>query len=93
MTLADLRPGDLATVLHIVDPTVRAQAIRFGIAEGADIACETVIRSGPVIISRGMMEYAVGYNLAQQIEVVSRGCRGRMGGRGRRCRRGWGRHE
>lgn len=70
MKLADMRPGECAKVTRIDDPTVRAQAIRFGISEGSEIICDEVIPAGPVIIRRGLMQYAVGRNLAQHIEVV-----------------------
>ncbi len=70
MKLADMKPGERAKVTRIEDATVRAQAIRFGISEGSEIICDEVIPAGPVIIRRGLMQYAVGRNLAQHIEVT-----------------------
>lgn len=93
MTLADMRPGELARIVYIDDPVVRAQAIRFGIAEGADVCCETVIKAGPVVVSRGMMEYAIGRNLAQQIEIQPQGRRQRQQRHGHRNRGRGCRHE
>ncbi|MBS3985345.1 MAG: ferrous iron transport protein A [Selenomonadales bacterium] len=69
MNMSDLRRGDTAVVRKIIDELVRAQAIRFGIAEGALFAVEEVLPHGPVIVRRGTMRYAIGRNLARQIEV------------------------
>ncbi|MGI6358663.1 MAG: FeoA family protein [Bacillota bacterium] len=82
MRLADLRPGERAVVSKIMNDTVRAQAIRFGIAEGSEISCEEVISRGPVMIRRGLMQYAIGRKLAEQIAVHPRfGGRRHRGGR------------
>jgi ferrous iron transport protein A len=67
--LAELRPGERAVVTKIDDSTVRAQAIRFGISEGSEIGCDEIIPGGPVIIRRGLMQYAIGRQLAQHIAV------------------------
>lgn len=94
MTLADMRPGERARIAYIGDPVVRAQAIRFGIAEGADVCCETTIKCGPVVVSRGMMQYAIGRNLAKQIEILPQRQRQQQSQRRRHRRRGGGcRHE
>ena len=69
MNMSDLRRGEMAVVRKIVDELVRAQAIRFGIAEGALISVEEVLPLGPVIVRRGTSRYAIGRNLARQIEV------------------------
>lgn len=81
MRLADLRQGESAVVHQIEDPTVRAQAIRFGISEGSEIGCDEIIPGGPVIIRKGRMQYAIGRNLAQHISVQLR-----RSGRGREVR-------
>lgn len=70
MKLAEMRPGEYAKILSIADDTVRAQAIRFGIAEGAVVQCEGVIAAGPIVVRRGQMRYAIGRALADQIEVL-----------------------
>ncbi|MDP3058267.1 MAG: FeoA domain-containing protein [bacterium] len=56
---------------RIENDLVRAQAIRFGISEGTDIHIDEVLLNGPIIIRRGHMQYAVGRNLAKQIEVTT----------------------
>jgi Fe2+ transport system protein FeoA len=80
MRLVDLRPGEYAVVTRIEEETVRAQAIRFGIAEGAEIGCDEIIPGGPVVIRRGRMQYAIGRNLARQIVIQPR-FHGQRGGR------------
>jgi len=69
MYMTDLRRGDWAVVRKIADELVRVQAIRFGIAEGAVFSVEEILPLGPVILKRGTMRYAIGRNLARQIEV------------------------
>lgn len=69
MKLADMRQGEQAVVTRIEDSTMRAQAIRFGIAEGSEISCDEIIPRGPVVIRRGLMQYAIGRHLAEQIAV------------------------
>lgn len=72
MYMSELRRGDYAVVKRIGSDLVRAQAIRFGIAEGSEVSVEEVLPAGPVILRRGTMSYAVGRNLARQIEVERR---------------------
>lgn len=72
MFMSELRRGDRAIVKHIASELVRAQAIRFGISEGSEVSVDEVLPAGPVILRRGTMQYAVGRNLAQQIQVESR---------------------
>lgn len=69
MTLSQVKPGDFVYVISIPDRDVRAQAIRFGIAEGAQVACAEKLPKGPVIISKGRQEIAIGRKLAESIEV------------------------
>ncbi|MEW6723929.1 MAG: ferrous iron transport protein A [Bacillota bacterium] len=68
-TLARLERGQLARIMRIDDPGVRAQALRFGIGEGAEIACQERVPFGPVIIRKGRQEIAIGRNLAGRITV------------------------
>ncbi|KAF0196025.1 MAG: FeoA family protein [Bacillota bacterium] len=72
MFMSELKRGDRATVKHIASELIRAQAIRFGISEGSEVSVEEVLPAGPVILRRGTMQYAIGRNLAQQIQVESR---------------------
>jgi ferrous iron transport protein A len=69
VTLADVKKGQKFKIDSIVDPNVRAQAIRFGIAEGAEVVCFEKIPLGPVIIGRGLQEVAVGRKLAEKIYI------------------------
>lgn len=69
MTLAQAQCGQHIEVISILDPVVRAQAIRFGIAAGARVACSGKLPAGPVIITKGRQEIAVGRRLAENIEV------------------------
>ncbi len=70
MTLSELKRGEVAVIGHIANDLVRAQAIRFGIAEGSEITIEEVLPAGPIILQRGNMHYAVGRNLAREIAVA-----------------------
>jgi len=67
--MSELRKGDVVIVKSIQNDLVRAQAIRFGIAEGALVSVEEVLHSGPIVLRRGLMRYALGRNLARQIQV------------------------
>jgi ferrous iron transport protein A len=72
MTLADVKRGDSFNIKYIPDPLVRAQALRFGISEGAKLVCGEKIPGGPVIIKRNLQEIAVGRGLARQILIELR---------------------
>ncbi|MEW6458370.1 MAG: ferrous iron transport protein A [Bacillota bacterium] len=69
MTLDRVKRGQSMTITNIPDALVRAQAIRFGIAEGETVFCEEVVPSGPIIISKNRQEIALGRGLARQIAV------------------------
>jgi len=69
MTLAEAKQGQKVIIQHISDPLIRAQAIRFGIAEGAQVTCSTVVPSGPVTLKKNLQEIAVGRGLAAMITV------------------------
>lgn len=69
MTLDNARKGQVVRVLRIPEPQVRAQAIRFGVAEGQLITCSDIVPAGPVVIRRNRQEIAVGRRLASRIEV------------------------
>ncbi|MHB1136885.1 MAG: FeoA family protein [Coriobacteriia bacterium] len=68
-TLLALRPGEDGVVGHIADDSARAQAVRFGIGDGALITCITTLPGGPVVLRAGRQEIAVGRGLAARIEV------------------------
>ena len=71
MTLADVKKGQKFVIASIPDNQIRAQAIRFGLNEGAEAECAETIASGPVIIKRGRQEIAIGRRLAMAITVKS----------------------
>ncbi|MCE5202662.1 MAG: ferrous iron transport protein A [Actinomycetia bacterium] len=68
-TLAHLRRGDRCVVLGIDDELARAQATRFGMAEGASVSCVTALPAGPVVVRSGRQEIAVGRRLARRIRI------------------------
>ncbi len=69
MTLDRMKRGQRCRILSIPSELVRAQALRFGIAEGEVVTCCEVIPAGPVVISKNRQEIAIGRGLARQIEV------------------------
>ena len=69
MTLADIKKGERFNITQINDEKIRAQALRFGISEGANLSCEEKIPGGPVIIKRRLQEIAIGRNLANNILI------------------------
>lgn len=69
MTLADVKKGDKFNIIQINDEKVKAQALRFGISDGAVLYCDEKIPGGPVIIKRNMQEIAIGRGLARNIKV------------------------
>jgi len=69
MVLTDVKRGQTFKILSIPNDIIRAQAIRFGIAEGTVVSCEQLIPAGPVIIRKNKQEIAVGYALAREILV------------------------
>ncbi|MBM7555192.1 FeoA family protein [Halanaerobacter jeridensis] len=69
MTLADVNCGEEFKITDIKDDKIRAQALRFGISEGANVSCAEKVPGGPVIIKRNLQEIAVGRRLAKNITV------------------------
>lgn len=65
-----MRPGDDGVVGHIGDDRARAQAVRFGIGDGAHIHCITALPGGPVVVRAGRQEIAIGRGLAARIQVA-----------------------
>ena len=68
-TLAAALPGDDVVIGRIDDDTARAQALRFGMGEGATVRCMTVVPAGPLVVRAGRQEIAVGRGLARRIAV------------------------
>lgn len=69
MTLDKVKRGQIIKILAIPSEAVRAQAIRFGIAEGEVVACAEVIPAGPVVLKKNMQEIALGRGIAKTINV------------------------
>lgn len=69
MTLAEVKRGQRCRIINIPSEKIRAQALRFGIAEGEIVTCREKIPAGPVVIARNRQEIAVGRRLARQIQV------------------------
>ena len=69
MTLDKAKKGQTMLIKSIPDSLIRAQAIRFGINEGAVVTCREVVPAGPVIVERHKQEIAIGRNLAKSITV------------------------
>ena len=68
-TLADARVGERFVVTSVEDEGARVTAQRFGMAEGACVACITRIPAGPIVLRAGRQEIAVGRDLARRIGV------------------------
>ena len=68
-TLADARAGERFVVTSVDDDHARVTALRFGMAEGACVACITRIPAGPIVLRAGRQEIAVGRDLARRIGV------------------------
>lgn len=71
MTLDLVGKGQKLEIVHIPDSSIRAQAIRLGIYEGAKLVCSEKLPAGPVILQNRMQEIAIGRNLAKKIDVKS----------------------
>lgn len=71
MTLAQVKRGTKVRIESIPDEMIRAQAIRFGISEGAEVECVEKIPAGPVIIRKRFQEIAIGRRLAENIRVTA----------------------
>lgn len=69
MTLDLAVKGQKIEVVHIPDSSIRAQAIRLGIFEGARLVCYEKLPAGPVILQNRMQEIAIGRNLAKKITI------------------------
>ena len=69
MTLDRVKKGQIIKIISIPDPDVRAQAIRFGIAEGAVVTCDEVVPAGPVVLRKNRQQIAMGRRLAGTIVI------------------------
>lgn len=69
MTLDKVKRGQLIKILSIPSSSIRAQAIRFGIAEGEIVSCAEIVPAGPVVLKKNMQEIALGRTIARSIDV------------------------
>ncbi|KXG76440.1 FeoA family protein [Thermotalea metallivorans] len=69
MTLDLAVRGQKIEVVKIPDANIRAQAIRLGIYEGAQLICSEKLPAGPIILQNRMQEIAIGRNLAKKISI------------------------
>ena len=70
ISLSSVKKGQTFKVTSIPGSEVRAQAIRFGIAEGSTLECEEKVPAGPIIVRKNNQEIAIGRTLAKSIQVV-----------------------
>ncbi len=69
LTLDKVKRGDFVKVCSIPGELIRAQAIRFGISEGAVVMCAEIVPAGPVVVRKSKQEIAIGRGLAKGILV------------------------
>lgn len=69
MTLDKAVKGQKVEIIHIPDANIRAQAIRFGICEGAQLTLAEKLPAGPIILQNRMQEIAIGRRLAESIKI------------------------
>lgn len=68
-TLAAVPVGSRVRVRYVGDGDMRAQAIRLGLAAGAELDVWARLPGGPVLVARGAQQIAVGRALAGRIWV------------------------
>lgn len=69
MTLDRIKRGQSFKVISMPDEMIRAQAIRFGIAEGEILTCEEIIPAGPIIVRKERQDIALGRKLCKSIDI------------------------
>lgn len=69
MTLASALRGDRLVIELIPSPLIRAQLIRFGLGEGSVVRLLEKLPAGPVVLSKGHQEIAIGRRLSETISV------------------------
>lgn len=69
MTLEQAAKGQRVLILDVEENSMRAQAMRLGIYEGAEFICAEKIKGGPVILCGQGGETAVGKRLSQKIRI------------------------
>lgn len=69
MTLVQAKKGSKVKIIAIPDGINKSQLMRMGISEGAQVICQEVLPSGPVILRCKRQEIAIGRKLAEGIVV------------------------
>lgn len=69
MTLDSAEVGDELLVKQIPDPTAATVAMRLGISSGEILTLAAKIPGGPLVVTRGDMEIALGREICKGIEV------------------------
>ncbi|HYE84235.1 MAG TPA: ferrous iron transport protein A [Clostridia bacterium] len=69
MTLDKVKRGNKVRIIKIDNGSLKTQAIRIGIYEGAVFLCSEKLPGGPIILQNRLQEVAVGRGLAEDIEV------------------------
>jgi Fe2+ transport system protein FeoA len=78
--LDQCRPGQRLVIRSVEDGLVRDMAVRIGLSAGAEVTCQSKLPLGPVVLSWGDQEIAVGRGIARRIQVgVKRACGGAVG--------------
>jgi Fe2+ transport system protein FeoA len=68
LLLADAPIGKHVRLLKINNPQDALQAIRLGLTEGETVMITSKLPGGPVVITRGNMEIALGHSLCLAID-------------------------
>ncbi|HSW10339.1 MAG TPA: ferrous iron transport protein A [Bacillota bacterium] len=80
MRLDQCWTGQRLVVQSVEDGLVRDMAVRIGLGAGVEVTCQTKLPLGPVVLTWGDQEIAVGRGIARRIMVrVQRGRRGEAG--------------
>ncbi len=61
--------GETLRVSRIEDPEVATLALRLGISEGASLRLTSKVPGGPLVVTRGKVEIALGREICRGIEV------------------------
>jgi len=69
MTLNKINKGQEFKIKNITEKSIREQAIRLGLFEGALVKCSYKLPYGPLVLKTGMQEIAIGRRLAKKIIV------------------------
>ena len=69
MRLDECRTGQCLVVQSVEDGLVRDMAVRIGLGAGVEVTCQTKLPLGPVVLTWGDQEIAVGRGIARRIQV------------------------